>query len=408
MISVNEAVQILTDNFHSLKPEPIPFENALGRVLAEDVHADQDYPSFDNSSMDGIALLAKDVASASQETPVELKLIGSIPAGNDGEITVSEGSAVQIMTGAPVPPGADLVLPVEVTNLDFSNNEVPTRVQIFKSAEAGDYIRRQGENYKQGDILLTKGNIVRAQDVGLFSLVGKSEVLVSRKPRIGLLATGDELITPGEALLPGKIRDTNTPMLKALLAQHGAEVIHPGILKDDLDVVQAALDNLVSQEVDLIVTSGGVSVGAYDVIRQVLEAHGKINFWKVNIKPGKPLAFGSYKDVPVIGLPGNPVSSFVGLHVFIHPVLNKLLGRTTLVNQEQVPAQLTHDAYGNPRQKYSPAALTLQDGQYTVGEIGNQSSGNLYSLVQANSLIIFPPGVKFFKQGETVQVWKLQ
>ena len=405
MISVKEAQKIVLEAFQALNTEQVDIESSLGRVLAEKIVADHDFPLFDNSSMDGIAVLAADTKSGSDHNKITLDLVDTIPAGQPSEQQLFSGQAMRIMTGAPVPSGADAVLPVEDTDLDFSQPLDQKKVTISRQVNEGDYIRHKGEFYHKGQILLDQAMQVRPQDVALFATVGRTQVTVFRKPKVGLLTTGDELISPDQPLKPGKIRDSNSFMLKSMLAQSGADVISTGIIKDNLEAVRSALDHLVEVGVDLILTSGGVSMGAFDVVRNVLENFGSIDLWKVNMRPGKPLTFGRYQTIPFIGLAGNPMSAYVGYHIFVVPALAKLAGRD--YKQSLMSATLVSPMRSDGRESYIPGHLDDSNGNWFVKPVVNQSSGNLYALNTTNSLIILPVGVEFLREGEPVKVIRL-
>ena len=405
MISVSQAKEQILNALPQLKTEILKIEDSLERILAEPVIADRDFPLFDNSAMDGIALQAADTTGASPENPVKLSLVETIPAGYAADQSLSAGQASQIMTGAPVPPGADAVLPVESTDLDFSKPLDRTETAIFREIKPGDYIRRQGEYYRSGEVLLDKGWKIRSQDIALFATVGQSEITVYRKPKVGLLTTGDELVAPDEPLEPGKIRDSNSYMLRALLENAGAVAITSGVVADKEDEVVQALNRLVDQGVDLLLTSGGVSMGAFDVVRKVLETRGRVELWKVNMRPGKPLTFGRYQEIPFIGLAGNPVSAFVGFQVFVLPALRHMAGIAAPL--KTIEARLTSDLRSDGRESYIPASLKNEQDAWFVEPVQNQSSGNLYALIPTNSLIILPVGVEFLKKGEPVKVFEM-
>lgn len=405
MISVSQAKEQILKALPRLKTETIKIENSLDRILAEPVTADRDFPLFDNSAMDGIALQAADTEGASPEHPVNLSLIETIPAGYAADKALNAGQAAQIMTGAPVPPGADAVLPVESTDLDFSKPLDRTEVSIFRQINPGDYIRRQGEYYRHGEVLLDKGWVIRTQDIALFATVGQAEIPVYRKPKVGLLTTGDELVAPDEPLEPGKIRDSNSYMLRALLENAGAVAITSGVVADKEEEVVQALDQLVEQGIDLLLTSGGVSMGAFDVVRKVLETYGQVELWKVNMRPGKPLTFGRYRQIPFIGLAGNPVSAFVGFQVFVLPALRHMAGIAAPL--KTIEARLTSVLRSDGRESYIPASLKNEQDAWFVEPVQNQSSGNLYALIPTNSLIILPVGVEFLNKGEPVKVFEM-
>lgn len=406
MIKVSEAQKQILDSLFTLSIETIKIEHSLDRILAETVIADQDSPSFDNSSMDGIAVITADIKNASREDPITLDLVGAIPAGDVSNNKIKHGQAMQIMTGAKLPAGADCVVQVEHTNLDFSKPIYSDQVLVYQSAEQGTNIRKLGDFYQKDNILISPGQIIRPQDIAIFAMTGMPVVKVVRRPKVGLLTTGDELVPPGDPISPGKIRDTNSYMLAALLEGNGAEIIPSGIIPDDEEAVIFALQQLKNTGVDLILTSGGVSVGAYDIVRRVIENHGQLKLWRVNMRPGKPLAFGDYAGIPFIGLPGNPVSAFVGFYVFVKPALQKLTTGKFIPFTLQ-KARLLEAVSSDGRETYIPATLTNVHNEIVVKPASNQSSGNLYALIPGNSLIILSLGVKFLNKGELVDVVKL-
>lgn len=405
MLEVKDAVTKLLAHFSPLPVEEIPFDTSLGRILAEPIIADKPFPLFTNSSMDGFAVKAENLKNASQESPVILDILGVIPAGFAPEFAVSQGTAAKIMTGAELPPGADAVIPIEDTNQNFGEKETTTQVEIYKEIDPGDNIRIAGENFKPGDHLIESGKKIGPAEIALFALSGKTSIKVFKKPKIGILVTGDELVSPFAIPAPGQIPDTNSYMLTSLLKKQDVEILNSGIVEDSEEKIWHAIKNLIDDDVDLIISSGGVSMGAYDFVRIIIEKHGSLNFWRVNMKPGKPLAFGHINETPIIGLPGNPVSAYVGFNVFIVPTLQKLAGITN-PSQFLIQATLLSPLQAISRESYIPAMLENSKDGYTVTPIRNQSSGNLFSLVQTNSLIILPGGVEFFNIGDNVNVWK--
>jgi molybdopterin molybdotransferase len=356
--------------------------------------------------MDGFAVRAADVLEAVTVSPRSLRVIADIPAGSHPTISLAPGEAARIMTGAPVPEGADAVIPVEDTNFDHRDpgSPAPAEVQIFKSAKPGANVRLRGMDLRAGDIVLSKGRILKPQDLGLLAMLGFANVLVYRKPRIALFSSGDELLPVEAPLEDGKIRDSNSFTLAALIEEAGAQVIRLGVAKDDPDSVNAVLEKAVDLKVDLIISSAGVSVGAFDFVKQVIEANGRMDFWRVNMRPGKPLAFGEYKQILFIGLPGNPVSSFVGFEVFVRPALQRLRGSLNGSRQSiRVRCEAQIDSDG--RESYLRAQILEENGNFIARLTGHQGSGNLHSLVQANALLIIPAGVKCVPAGQEVNAW---
>jgi molybdopterin molybdotransferase len=408
LLSVNEAQVRLLSRFSPVSLEDIPIPQALGRVLAEDVASEIDLPFFPNSSMDGFAVKADDLELASKENPVSLRVVADIPAGSPSDVKILQGQSARIMTGAQVPEGASAVVPVEDT--DFNDRQAgvqaPAQVQIYRSVRFGENVRSKGMNVRAGEIVMRSGIRLRPQDIGFLAMLGIKNVPVRRLPRVGIFSTGDELLPVEEPLAAGKIHDSNTYTLVSLVKQNGAKPINLGIVSDNVDEVEACLDRAVAEQVDIIISSAGVSVGAFDFVRNVIEAKGVLEFWRVNMRPGKPLAFGSYRDVPFFGLPGNPVSTYVGFIIFVRPALLKLLAVDHWQPRYQ-KAKLLEDVHSDGRESYLRAVVNWQEGDYVVSLTGHQDSGNLRSLVQANAFLIVPSEVKSLPTGSKVDVWLL-
>jgi molybdopterin molybdotransferase len=409
LLSVDEARTRILTHFQPIGVETLPLSECAHRVLAADVKAQNDLPSFDNSAMDGFAVIASDLADVTSASPRTLKVVADIPAGTHPNVTLSPGQAARIMTGAPMPPGADTVVPVEET--DFQDRSpgtpVPETVTVYQTKQTGDHVRARGSDVQTGQPILQPGHKLRPQDLGLLAMLGVADVPVFCKPRVGLLSSGDELIPVDEPLRPGKIRDANTYTLSALVRDAGAEVIRLGIAADRREAVEGLLENAAVQKVDVILSSAGVSVGAFDFIKDVVESQGELAFWRVNMRPGKPLAFGRYRGIPFIGLPGNPVSAFVGFEVFVRPALQRLSGMEVAV-RPRVRVRLAEDISSDGRESYLRAHVSEEGGILSAHLAGHQGSGNLLSTVQANALLIIPAGVKSLATGEEVDCWLLQ
>ena len=406
LLSVNQARERILAHFQPVTTETLPLADCSQRVLAQDIVAANDLPPFDNSSMDGFAVRTADVTDATTDSPRSLRVVADIPAGSHPTISLAEGEAARIMTGAPIPAGADAVIPVEDTSFDQreAGAPPPDQVQIFKYTKAGWNIRPRGMDIRSGQAVLHRGRLLKPQDLGLLAMLGVAQVLVHRKPRVALFSSGDELLEVEAPLVEGKIRDSNSYTLAALIEESGADVIRLGVAKDDPDSVEALLEKAVEQGVDLILSSAGVSVGAFDFVKQVIESNGKMDFWRVNMRPGKPVAFGDYKKIPFIGLPGNPVSAFVGFEVFVRATLGRLGGRldgTRPTVQVRCEEQIDSDG----RESYLRAQVHNVEGHLVAQLTGHQGSGNLHSLVQANALLIIPAGVKCVPAGQEVNAW---
>jgi molybdopterin molybdotransferase len=408
LLSVEEARSRILSHFEPVGTETLPLAECARRVLAADIAAQNNLPSFDNSSMDGFAVLASDLKDASTASPRTLNVVADIPAGTSPEVTLVTGQAARIMTGAPMPKGADAVIPVEDTDFDHRvpGAPAPKTVSVYKTVKEGDYVRARGTDVRTGQAVLKSGHKLRPQDLGLLAMLGVAEVPVYARPRVALLSSGDELIPVDAPLRPGKIRDSNTYTLAALIDEAGAEDIRLGIAADRRNSVEALLINAAGQKVDLILSSAGVSVGAFDFIKDVVEAQGELTFWRVNMRPGKPLAFGRFKDIPFIGLPGNPVSAFVGFEVFVRPALERLSGLET-VSRPRVRVRLAENIASDGRESYLRAHVREESGILSANLAGHQGSGNLLSIVQANALLIIPAGVKSLAAGMEVDAWLL-
>ncbi len=326
LLTVAEALAIVLSRVAPLDEERVPLLDALGRVLAAPVVAADSLPPFANSSMDGYAVRADDIVSAGPQSAVLLRVVADIAAGRPSDVALTPGTAARIMTGAPLPDGADAVVPVEDTDEPWrgADRPLPERVAIRRAVGHGDYVRYPGEDIRAGQTVLTAGHVIRPQEIGVLASLGVERVTVVRRPRVGVLATGDELIDVGAPLMPGKIRNSNGYAQAAQVRALGGEALALGVAGDREDDVRARLDAGVAAGVDLLVSSAGVSVGAYDVVKAVLDQAGGVVFWRVRMRPGKPLAFGAYRGVPFLGLPGNPVSAMVSFERFARPAILKL------------------------------------------------------------------------------------
>jgi molybdopterin molybdotransferase len=282
----------------------------------------------------------------------------------------------------------------------------PEFVGIKKPVLAGENVRQRGTDLRTGEIVLKTGRQLKPPDLGLLAMLGVSSVPVYRQPRVALLSSGDELVDPDVPLEEGKIRDSNSYSLAAQIESAGAQALRLGVAKDHYESVRLLFERALYLRVDLILSSAGVSVGAFDFVKEVIEAYGKMDFWRVNMRPGKPVAFGDYKGIPVIGLPGNPVSAFVGFEVFVRPAIQKLGGFKQEVRQT-VRVRCEEEIKSDGRESYLRAEVRNVDGSLSARLTGHQGSGNLYSLVQANALLIIPAGVKCVPAGQEVDAWML-
>lgn len=408
-LTVAEALQIVLAGVSVLPAEETPILEALGRVLAQPVVAADSLPPFANSSMDGYALRAADVGSASKQSPVQLAVVGDVAAGNVLARHVEPGAAVRIMTGAPLPAGADAVVPVEDTNESWREAErpLPSHIQISRAVQPGDYVRGIGEDIRAGQIVLNKGHLLRPQEIGVLASLGVSQVQVVRRPRVAVLATGDELLPVEATLQPGKIRNSNGYAQTSQVNALGAVPLFLGIARDSEADVRTKLQMGIEAGADLFISSAGVSVGAYDVVKSVLEQAGQVGFWRVRMRPGKPLAYGTYAGIPYLGLPGNPVSAMVSFERFARAAILKMAGHTRL-ERPQIPVRLLDAIDSDGRESYVRAVVARDEkGAYVAQTTGSQGSHIMTSLVQANALLIVPEGVTHFAAGEGITAWMI-
>ncbi|MBN1935442.1 MAG: molybdopterin molybdotransferase MoeA [Anaerolineae bacterium] len=406
MLSVEEALDKVLGMFRTLEPETTPILDALGRVLAEDIYSEVDIPPHDNSAMDGYAVIAADTVGAGRNTPVRLRVIENLAAGYVAEKQVTQGAAIRIMTGAPIPAGADAVIQFEDTRQEGE------WVDLFRPVSVGQNIRFAGEDVRQGDLILSQGTLIRPQEVGMLASLGCGTVSVTRRPRVAILATGDELADVGELLGPGQIRNSNGYSNAAQVLKCGGVPLMLGIARDTENDLIAKIRQGLDQGVDLFLTSGGVSVGDFDVVKTVLAAEGEMTFWRVRMKPGKPLAFGTLKTaegrvVPMLGMPGNPVSVMVSFEIFARPALFRMLGRADLVRPTVEATLMDEIKSKDERRHYVRVRVAWQDGAYRAYLTGEQGSGILNSMVRANGLAIIPEDWSHAPAGVCVQVMML-
>ncbi len=406
MLSVEQALERILAAFRPLEPERVPILDGLGRVLAEDVYADADIPPYANSSMDGYAVLAADTSGATREAPVRLEIVDELAAGYVTQTEVSPGTAIRIMTGAPIPSGSDAVVRVEDT---AAGGE---RVDVFVEVQVDNYVRPAGEDVRQGDLVLKQGTVVRPQEIGMLAALGHKEVSVIRRPRVAILSTGDEVVEIDAPLAPGKIRDANGYSNASQVVKYGGIPILLGIAGDTVEELTAKIRAGLAQGADLFLTSGGVSVGDFDIVKDVLAAEGEMGFWRVCMKPGKPLVFGHLDrpsqsegaPIPILGLPGNPVSAMVSFEMFVRPAILKMLGMSDLA-RSTVEATLMDDLKHKDSRRHFLRVRVEKDGEdYRAYLTGGQGSGILRSMVKANGFAIIPEEWTHVRAGTRVQV----
>lgn len=401
MITVEDALASILAKIKFKGIERVSLEQALGRILAEDVVSGRNNPPLDNSAMDGYALIAEDVKSAGPDNSVRLKMADSIAAGYESDRTLQRGEAFRIMTGAPVPQGADCVIMQEDTEKDGDD------ILCLDRAEVGENIRLAGEDVKVGETVMEKGIQLLPSHIGMLAVIGRSSIAVAQKPTVAVLSTGDEIVDlDGDATGP-RIYNSNGYMLSAQIKAAGADPVYLGIAQDTEEDLMKHFEWALN--CDVLVSSGGVSVGDYDLVKASLDKLGnEMSFWKVAMKPGKPLAFGRIGPRPVFGLPGNPVSSFVSFEQFVRPALRKMMGANQL-GLKQVQARLTETiTKRTKRVHFMSAELVSDNGEYSVSPARVQGSGVLKSAMNANGLLVFPLDREEIKSGEIVSVQMLE
>ena len=402
MIQVQEALDKILCQIQFKGVERVPLGQALGRVLTEDVVSRINNPPLDNSAMDGYAVIAEDIQSATPENPVKLEMIEEIAAGYTAKGTLKPGQTMRIMTGAPIPPGADAVLMQEDTQKDDGN-----AILCLDKADVAENIRRAGEDVKIGEGVIKKGTTLSPAHIGMLAVIGRSQIAVSQRPTVSILSTGDEILELDETPQGPQIFNSNGHMLAAQIKSAGGIPVYLGIAKDTEKDLMEKFEWAL--KADIVVSSGGVSVGDYDLVKSSLQKMGQdMLFWKVAMKPGKPLAFGRIGKTPIFGLPGNPVSSFVSFEQFVRPSLRKVLGCSDL-SHKTVQAKLTRTINKKPgRLHFLSSIVSWTDGEYTVTPAGEQGSGILKSAANANGLLIFPLEAEEIKQGQEVAVQLLE
>ena len=400
LIPLEEALKAVLENTRPLDEERVFIDEALGRFLAEDITSDTDKPLFDNSAMDGYAVRYEDIRGASEGSPVQLRLVGESAAGTEEELKVERGTAVKIFTGAPLPKGADTVVPVEYTE------EKDGAVFIKREFREGSNIRRKGEDLKEGDIVLSKGSEIRGYEAGLIASVGRALVKVHRRPRVGILSTGDELLEIGEPQTrPSQIRSSNHHMLYSLVLSAGGEPYQLGVAPDDPKELLKVLKNC--RDYDIFVTTGGVSMGEKDYVQYLVKEIGvDVKFHRLRIKPAKPVLFGTYGENRLFfGLPGNPVSCAVAFDLLVYPAIRTMLGAKEIF-KKKITATLVkgYRRRDAKRREFARARVWFDKGRYWCELHPKQRSHMLTSYVGANAYLVVYEGVSELKEGEEVEV----
>lgn len=398
LVSVEDARNRVLSQVQPLAPLQLPLTDAFGCVVAQDVLATHDLPEFASSAMDGFAARASDLAGATPSHPRELKIVGRALIGHEPEGTVGAGETMHIATGAPVPAGADVIVPIE--NADIEGEEL---VRLLDGPAPGAHVRPRGEDVREGDVLIPIGKRLGAPELGLLASAGQSTPLVHPRPRVVVLSTGDELVPPTETPAFGQVRDANSFTIFAALREMGAMPVMAGIVRDDVESLRDTIFNFEIQA-DAFISSGGVSVGERDVVKAAFFRRGDVDFYKVAMQPGMPQGFGHVEGKPYFGLPGNPVSVFVSLEVFVRPAILKMMGRRHLFRPE-VTARLTDQVRG-PRGKLQFARVEVRhekDG-WSATPTGSRGSNLISTVARANGLAMIPAGTEAAPAGSTVQV----
>ena len=408
MLDVDAALEMVLAAFGPLPPEFVPLLDAGGRVLADDVLAMEDVPPFRNSAMDGFAVRVRDVAAATWSAPVELPVVADVAAGQREVPELEPGQAIRIMTGAPLPFGADAVVRFEETNGPLpSADGARGTVLIFRPAAPLDNVREAGEDIASGATVAYRGAILSAARLGVIASVGQERVSVHRRPVVGVLSTGNEVVPSGSDLVPGTIRDSNAYVLATLARAWGAEVRLLGIARDTVEDLTGKLND--ARGTDLIVTSGGVSLGDYDFVKDVLRAEGEIAVWQVRMKPGKPLAFGKIGGTPLLGVPGNPVAAAVSFILFGRPAIRRMLGDAAVETRTiEVECGEALDNRGQRRHYVRARLNPLPDGRVIATIAGEQGAGVLSSLAAADALLIVPEALERVEPGMRLRAMPLE
>jgi molybdopterin molybdotransferase len=416
-LTVEQARDRILARVSRLPAEETPILEAQNQVLAEALVAQFSIPPLTNTAMDGYALQAASTSGASESTPVDLRVVGELAAGYVYSGSVGAGEAVRIMTGAPIPDGADAVVPFEETDEDVGRPPQGSvsssgSVRVLKPAQPGANLRYAGEDVREGQVVLEAGRMLGPMQIGVAASLGSATVKVYRRPVVAILATGDELLEPGDSRRPGTIYDSNSYMVSALVAECGAIPRRMGIARDTIEAVTERLREAVATS-DMVITSAGVSRGDFDVVKEVLAREGDVDFWLVKMRPGKPLAFGSFeapggRQVPHLGLPGNPVSSAVTFELFGRPAIDKAMGRSTRVRDEVEAVSDDRIAMVDDRRFYARVRLRREPDGWHAALTGAQGSGVLTSMAEADGLVVVPEGLPDVQPGDRVRVMVLR
>ena len=414
LVPLDEAQARVLDGVTALPSEVVDLADASGLVLAAPVHSALTVPSWINSAMDGFAVRGADIAAASAGSPVVLRVLGEVAAGRPPEAGVAQGTAIRIMTGAMLPDGADTVVPVEDTDAPAGASDIPATVAVFAAVRPGDHVRLPGSDVEAGAYLIGTGRACDAAAIALLAATGHASVSVHRRPRVAVISTGDELVPSGLPLGPGQIHDSNSLTLAAQATEAGAEVRRLGIARDSLADLLALLREAVAWG-DVVVLSGGVSVGAHDHVKAAFDTLGDLALWRVAIKPGRPFAFARAtvdgRSVRLFGLPGNPVSVFVTFELFVRPVLRRLAGHARAYDRPERIVRLAEPMPGSSGRQTISRVVLVADPDRPDGLLARSSGGQdsymLASLAAANGMVFIPPDTDL-PAGAAVVAWELR
>ena len=416
MLSVDEAAERILREFDPLQTTHVPLDECMGMVAAENVLAEHDVPLTDNSAFDGYALRAADIESASEDSPVRLEVVYDLQAGRVPDASVGPGQAVRIMTGAPVPTGADTVVGFESTDREDwgkfgtdprgESDQDRAFVNVVEVEAEGENVRRAAEDIAKGQVAIARGTELRPGAIGVLASISVDSVPVHRRPVVAIIPTGDEIIDVGEPISPGMVRNSHAWALEALVRKHGGDARRWRIVPDVLADVQENL-KLAAETADLILTIGGVSMGDYDLVKNVVVGSGTVDFWQIAMRPGKPLVFGKFDGIPILGLPGNPVSGLVVFEQFGRPAVRKMLGFTKL-RKPTVEAVLRQGIKGKRgRRIFARVRVDRAGAGYECWPTGEQGSGIMSSMAKADGLAIILEDRGGVAAGESVTVQML-
>ncbi len=396
LLSIEEAKQIILSDINICQTENVSLEKSYGRILAEDIKAPFSIPPHNNSAMDGYAFVHNDIKN--KNFPIEIPICGEIPAGNIYDKEVSPGETVRIMTGSVIPEGANTVIPFELTN---ENDNI---LSINENVDLGMNIRLKGEDVEKGDLVLKKGKVLRPQDTGMASSLGYEKLKVFKKPKVGIISTGNEIVNAGEKREAGQIYNINAYSLAGQIVEMGGEPVILGIASDSKENLINLIENGICQNVDILISSGGISTGNFDFVRDVLDEYGSVSFHQVKMRPGKPFSYGKIGKTLFLGLPGNPVASMISAEIFVKPLIKKF-GGARIWHPFYISAIIDQDIKKNKGLTYIYRVVLIKKGSsYYAKLTGSQGSGILKSMVEADGLAVIPEDIGNISKGDKIEI----